>query len=73
MSRRSRFVAARPGEARDETDRDRIARACHHDRNVARCLFRRQRGRREERDDEVDLEADQLGGLFQLEIGPARS
>ena len=72
-ARLSGDVAARPGEARDEAGRDRIARACHHDRNVACRLFRRQRGRREERDDEVDLETDQLGSLFQLEIGPASS
>ncbi|MFZ1953604.1 MAG: hypothetical protein WAU74_26415 [Pseudolabrys sp.] len=66
-------VAARPCEARDEAGRHRIARARHHDRNVSRRLFRRQCRRREKRDDQIDLEADQLGGLIQLEIGLAGS
>ena len=66
-------IAARPVEAGDEARRDGIARACHHDRNVARRLLRRQRGWREGRDDEVDLEAHQLGGILQLEIGPPGS
>src|SRR5665213_1872205 len=57
-ARLSGDVAARPGEAHDDAGRDRIARACHYDRNVTRGLFRRQRRRRVERDDEVDLEAD---------------
>jgi len=38
-----------------------------------RRLFRRQCRRREKRDDQINLEADQLGGLVQLEIGPAGS
>ena len=67
-ARQSRDVAARPGEAGDEAGRDRLARACHHDRNFARRLLRCQCSRREEGDDEVDLETHQLGGFFRLQI-----
>jgi hypothetical protein len=69
-ARLSGDVAARPGEARDEASRDRIARLPSRSECRASPVSPPTPSAC---DDEVDLEADQLGGLFQLEIGPAGS
>ncbi|HZD29814.1 MAG TPA: hypothetical protein VE251_14125 [Xanthobacteraceae bacterium] len=63
-ARNSGDVAARPRKAGDESRGDRISRVRHDDGDFVRGLLCRLSGGREPRDDDVDLETDQLGGQF---------
>ena len=72
----SRDVAAGPGEAGDETRCHRIGCRRHDDRNRLRGLFGGHGGRRLKGDDDIDVQAHQLGGQLGqpivLSFGPAR-
>jgi hypothetical protein len=59
-----------PGRARLASLPDRIADVGDDDRNLARRVFRRDGRRRPVRDDQVDLEPDELGGQRGKPLGP---
>jgi hypothetical protein len=67
-------VALPPGtrEARDQADADHVADSGKHDRNGRRGFLGRDRGRRAGRgEDEVHLQARQLGGEINETVGVA--
>ena len=53
-------VAARPRQAKNETGSNWIARPRHDDWNLCRRMPRRGNGRRQRRDDDIDLEKNQF-------------
>jgi hypothetical protein len=57
-------ISARPRKARDQPQTDGISCLGHDDRDFARRLPCRYSGGREPSDDDIDFEADQLGGQF---------
>jgi len=61
LCRQPRDVPTRAPEARDESCAHRVSELCHDDGDRARRLFGRQARWRARRDDNVDLERNQLG------------
>ena len=58
-----REIAARPGETGNETGRDRVGAASEDDRDRRGCVFRREYRREAAAGrDQIDLEADEVGG-----------
>jgi hypothetical protein len=75
LVRQAGSVAAGTREARDEAVADRIRRCCEHDRSSRRHLPCRHNICRARRDDDFDLEADELfrdlDGTFRAPLRPA--
>ena len=72
---RQTSVAARPSQTRDQASPDRVRHHCEHDRDDRCCLLCCQGWRGCLRDNDIDLEPDELGGVFCVALiaalGPA--